>query len=211
VNWFTNKTIAEKIRVIVIGVAGALVVTLFTYVAITAFKAKQSDTQAATLAVQIDAENIYREYLLLRQTQTEYLASKEKNLPDEYSQESQKLKNSISSLLSRVSDSAAKGTLEEVEKVIGAETAEFENIVAVFNAIAEESESSEEVSSSTESLEAKLRALPDSAVKSKLLISVLEMQRAEQQFLADKQDEQLNQFDQRLRCISKNTVCLELF
>ena len=195
-NWFTSKTIAEKIRFIVFGVAGALAITLFTYVAITAFKAKQSDTQAATLAVQVDAENTYRDYLLLRQLQAEYLASKDKVLPAEYAQESQQLKSAISSLISRVSDAAAKETLVKVQEVIDAETAEFENIVAVFDAIAEESFTSGDTSSSTESLGAKLKALPDSIVKSNLLIAHLDMRLAEQQFLTSKQDEQLNQFDQ---------------
>jgi len=195
VNWFTNKTIAEKIWGIVSGVAGALTITLLTYIGITTFKATQSATQAATLAVQIDAENIYREYLLLRQSQTEYLASENKRLADGYDVESQKLKGAITSLLAKVSDPAAKETLDEVQKVIGAETAEFENIVAVFEAIAEESEGSEEGISTTEDLEVVLRKLPNSGAKSNLLISLLEMQRAEQQFLAYKQDEQLNEFD----------------
>jgi twitching motility protein PilJ len=145
--------------------------------------------------VQIDAENIYREYLLLRQSQTEYLASENKRLADGYDVESQKLKGAITSLLAKVSDPAAKETLDEVQKVIGAETAEFENIVAVFEAIAEESEGSEEGVSTTEDLEVVLRKLPNSGAKSNLLILLLEMQRAEQQFLAYKQDEQLNEFD----------------
>lgn len=203
-NWFTNKTIAEKIWGIVFGVAGALSITLLTYIGITTFKATQSATQAATLAVQVDAENIYREYLLLRQSQTEYLASENKVLADGYEVESQKLKDLISSLLSKVSDPAAKETLGEVQKVIGAETAEFENIVAVFDAIAEESEGGEEGASSTDGLEVVLRKLPSSAVQSNLLIALLEMQRAEQRFLSYKQDEQLNEFDKASAAFLKN-------
>ena len=195
-SWFTNKTIAEKIRGIVFGVAGALTITLLAYIAITTFKATQSAAQAATLAVQVNAEHVYREYLLLREAQTEYLASEDKHLPEEYEIESQKLKDSIRALLAKVSDPVAKKTLDEVEKVIGAETAEFENIVAVFDAISEESEASEGALSETADIEKRLRKLPSSGVKSSLLITFLEMQRAEQQFLAYKQDEQLNQFDE---------------
>lgn len=203
-NWFTNNTIAEKIWSIVLGVAGALFITLITYIGITTFKANQSTTQAAILAVQIEAENIYREYLLLRQTQTEYLAAENKILPDEYTAESQQLMASISVLLRKVSDPAAQGTLSEVQKVIVAESAEFENIVAVFDAIKNELEGSGESESSTESLEKELRSLPDSLEKSNLLVALLEMQRAEKSFLALKQDKQLNQFDLAAATFLKN-------
>lgn len=192
-NWFSNRTIAEKINYMVFGVIGALLITLIFYLLITNFNAIQSDKQKNILAIQVDTENLYREYLLVRQTQTEYLASDSRELPDEYAVATQQLKDAVGALLVKVSDEDTKATLSEIQKVIGEETAEFENIVAVFEAMS--GEVSEELEGTTESFQEILETLPASNNRLSLRVSFLEMQRAEDQFLATKQDEQLNQFD----------------
>lgn len=197
VNWLSNQSIADKIRYIMIAIGACMAITLVTYWAITQYQEKTSEDQEQVLSLQVNTENIYREYLLLRQTQTQYLASETKQLADSYRISSENLKASVSKTLSEMPDNEAYATLEKIQQVIGEEITEFDNIVAVFGAInVDDDGNPKEASSDVTDIEDQLNALSQGLSSNQMYVAMLKMQRAENEFLDTKSDEALNAFDE---------------